>query len=171
VPPPAADTATQLTEVPPDAEAARCDYRACAAKYQSFDAANCTYQPYDGGPRQRCEKGAPPATATAPAVTAEAKPDAKQAGAPAPAQCNVGACSASYSSFRASDCTYQPYDGGGRRVCDKTQVSSSSAPSGTNNAAQSPRSEPGEPYRDDGDGDRDPPSDRGGPFGFLPFGN
>jgi len=30
--------------------------------------------------------------------------------------CNVQACSAAYQSFRASDCTYQPYDGP-RRVC------------------------------------------------------
>jgi hypothetical protein len=35
------------------------------------------------------------------------------------AHCNIAACSASYRSFRASDCTYQPYDGE-RRVCTKT---------------------------------------------------
>jgi hypothetical protein len=29
---------------------ARCDYCACAAKYQYFSAADCTYQPYGGGP-------------------------------------------------------------------------------------------------------------------------
>ena len=60
-PPPVPGTAAQQTAAQPDAEAARCDYRACATKYQSFDAANCTYQPYVGGPRQRCEKGTPPA--------------------------------------------------------------------------------------------------------------
>ena len=42
---------------------------------------------------------------------------------PAPAQkqnsCNVQACSASYRSFRASDCTFQPY-GGPRRLCEKS---------------------------------------------------
>lgn len=32
--------------------------------------------------------------------------------------CNVQACEAAYRSFRASDCTYQPYDGP-RRFCSK----------------------------------------------------
>jgi hypothetical protein len=31
--------------------------------------------------------------------------------------CDVQACSGSYRSFRASDCTYQPLEGGSRRVC------------------------------------------------------
>jgi BA14K-like protein len=34
---------------------ASCDVAACAAAYSSFDAADCTYQPY-GGPRQLCSK-------------------------------------------------------------------------------------------------------------------
>jgi penicillin-binding protein 1A len=34
-------------------------------------------------------------------------------------QCNLPACERSYHSFRASDCTYQPYLGGPRRVCDR----------------------------------------------------
>jgi 1A family penicillin-binding protein len=33
------------------------------------------------------------------------------------AMCDVQACSSMYRSFRASDCTYQPYWGGGRQVC------------------------------------------------------
>lgn len=46
--------------------------------------------------------------------------DQAQASAPAePARaCNVQACEAAYQSFRASDCTYQPYDGP-RRLCSK----------------------------------------------------
>ncbi|NNH33759.1 hypothetical protein C9413_31630, partial [Rhizobium sp. SEMIA 4085] len=32
--------------------------------------------------------------------------------------CNITACSRSYRSFRASDCTYQPYYGA-RRLCEK----------------------------------------------------
>lgn len=32
-----------------------CDYAACAATYNSFRAADCTYQPYHG-PRQRCDR-------------------------------------------------------------------------------------------------------------------
>lgn len=48
-------------------------------------------------------------------------PDASQARAQAiaaPPGCNVKACEAAYKSFRASDCTYQPFEGE-RRVCRK----------------------------------------------------
>ena len=38
--------------------------------------------------------------------------------APAPGYCNVQACSYSYKSFRAYDCTFQPYNGP-RRYCTK----------------------------------------------------
>jgi 1A family penicillin-binding protein len=34
------------------------------------------------------------------------------------AKCNIAACQ-HYSSFRASDCTYQPYGGSARRLCDR----------------------------------------------------
>jgi 1A family penicillin-binding protein len=34
-------------------------------------------------------------------------------------QCNVAACGQFYSSFRGSDCTYQPYSGGPRQHCDR----------------------------------------------------
>jgi hypothetical protein len=40
--------------------------------------------------------------------------------APAPPKCDIAACSAAYHSFRASDCTWQPFDGP-RRFCDKGQ--------------------------------------------------
>jgi penicillin-binding protein 1A len=33
--------------------------------------------------------------------------------------CNVQACSRQYRSFRAEDCTYQPYGGGPRRLCER----------------------------------------------------
>ena len=48
------DPETAAPEPPPQTEQ-RCDYRACAHKYQSFNAADCSYQPYGGGPRQQCE--------------------------------------------------------------------------------------------------------------------
>ncbi|MBV9152851.1 MAG: BA14K family protein, partial [Alphaproteobacteria bacterium] len=35
------------------------------------------------------------------------------------AQCNVDLCAAAYASFRDADCTYQPYDGGARRLCER----------------------------------------------------
>jgi hypothetical protein len=44
--------------------------------------------------------------------------DETSATADATAACNLSACAASYRSFRASDCTYQPFDGG-RRLCTK----------------------------------------------------
>ena len=38
------------------ARSTQCDYRLCASTYRSFDASNCTYQPYTGGPRRICER-------------------------------------------------------------------------------------------------------------------
>jgi len=35
------------------------------------------------------------------------------------AACNIPVCSGFYHSFRASDCTYQPYSGGPRRLCER----------------------------------------------------
>jgi BA14K-like protein len=34
-------------------------------------------------------------------------------------QCNLDVCARFYRSFNPSDCTYQPYDGGARRTCDR----------------------------------------------------
>jgi hypothetical protein len=51
------------------------------------------------------------------ATTETAQADSQQA--KAPNACNVQACGAAYRSFRASDCTYQPYDGP-RRLCTKS---------------------------------------------------
>jgi hypothetical protein len=44
---------------------------------------------------------------------------AKPAAVAAPAHCAIDACAAAYRSFRASDCTYQPF-GGERRLCTKS---------------------------------------------------
>ena len=54
----------------------------------------------------------------------------------APNQCDVQACASAYRSFRASDCTYQPFEGA-RRVCE-------GAPAATQRSAERaiPRSEP-----------------------------
>jgi hypothetical protein len=49
----------------------------------------------------------------APEQTSAQTPDAN-----AQPKCDVAACAAAYHSFRASDCTWQPYDGP-RRICDK----------------------------------------------------
>lgn len=52
----------------------------------------------------------------APAIAAP-EPAAVQTPAGQP-NCDIAACSAAYHSFRASDCTWQPFDGP-RRICDK----------------------------------------------------
>ena len=97
--------------------APQCDYRACASR-RSFRPSDCTYQPYSG-PRRSCEMRARPAT---PAEQVSQPPNPGEAPpteARAQAQCNMDVCSRFYSSFNASDCTYQPYGGGPRRVCDR----------------------------------------------------
>src|SRR5262249_16972916 len=35
-------------------------------------------------------------------------------------RCDILACAGTYRSFRANDCTYQPFDGGGRRLYEKS---------------------------------------------------
>ena len=93
-------------------EPGACDYQACSSTYNSFRASDCTFQPYGGGPRQICEKG-----------DQRSSPREQISGAAAdlgaPASCNIDLCARSYSSFRASDCTYQPFGGGARQFCEK----------------------------------------------------
>jgi hypothetical protein len=122
-------------EVPVDATAGAsgiCDIPACAAKYNSFDASDCTFQPFGGGPRQLCEiapgtGGAPPPEAgDAPPPEAEivfeGEPIVIEEGSAeggASGACDVAACAAAYSSFNPADCTYQPFGGWPRRLCEK----------------------------------------------------
>jgi membrane peptidoglycan carboxypeptidase len=182
----AADAAAGAgSSAPPGADA--CDYQACSSFYHSFRASDCTYQPYDGGPRQLCEKGNHPSTSpqqvsqgsgdhSSPPPQRVSQGSGDHSSAPpqqmsqgsgdhssaapqqvsqgsgdhsspppqrvsqgsgdhsstAPQQvagvadepgshpgCNVDVCTRTYSSFRASDCTYQPYDGGPRQLCKK----------------------------------------------------
>ncbi len=95
-------------------EQASCNIRACGAKYQSFDASDCTYQPNGGGPRTRCDKSSPRVRQ---AMSEPSSADVESRSGLD--RCTVDACAATYSSFRSSDCTYQPYDGGPRRICQK----------------------------------------------------
>ncbi|MDE2374820.1 MAG: BA14K family protein, partial [Hyphomicrobiales bacterium] len=110
-----ATAAAVVAPLPPPAPPA-CDVQACAAAYRSFNAADCTYQPFDG-PRRLCTKGTPPAkpagSAALPGVDTRA--GAAQAQVPA---CHVAACEAAYRTFDPADCTYQPSDGP-RRLCTK----------------------------------------------------
>ncbi len=53
----ASDTATgvETSDASREPASSSCNVQACAAAYQSFDAATCTWQPYDG-PRRPCDK-------------------------------------------------------------------------------------------------------------------
>jgi penicillin-binding protein 1A len=98
--------------------APQCDYRACASR-KSFRPSDCTYQPYSG-PRRLCETRTRTATPLPEQVSRPPSPgEAPPTQARAQAQCNVDVCTRFYSSFNASDCTYQPYGGGARRICDR----------------------------------------------------
>jgi penicillin-binding protein 1A len=96
--------------LPTVASQPQCDHSACAAEYSSFRASDCTYQPLGGGPRRLCEKGGP-ATGSSQSL-ARAPTTAGQG------LCNRERCARRYSSFDASTCTYQPFDGGPRQLCD-----------------------------------------------------
>jgi len=54
--------------------------------------------------------------------SASSRNDNQQQTAQSPSsnRCDVQACASTYRSFRASDCTYQPFDGGVRRLCEKS---------------------------------------------------
>jgi hypothetical protein len=53
-------------------------------------------------------------------VEAEAPAAPAASGTPAAGpQCNIPVCQQFYRSFRRSDCTYQPFSGGPRRICDR----------------------------------------------------
>jgi hypothetical protein len=125
-------TVRALTDTRPRMQ---CNVDLCAATYKSFHAADCTYQPYGGAPRSVCELNTQSADRPAQisrAVTEErseadntrvaerAEEDTKSANpALTGPQCNLSLCGATYRSFRAADCTYQPYSGGPRRVCEQ----------------------------------------------------
>jgi len=138
---------TSTASVPPEEIStspvadAPCDIQACTASYRSFRSSDCTYQPYDG-PRQVCTRSEPPT----PSKFAEWKPDSRDDAtnathvdgnvvrihrdgkvvkytvpreARAHMRCNVDACARHYRSFDPSDCTYQPFTGGPRRLCTR----------------------------------------------------
>jgi penicillin-binding protein 1A len=107
------ESASQTTANQTSSDGA-CDYQACARTYSSFRSADCTYQPYGESGRRRCTKNAPQRTASEPLA-----PNLEPQPSPGKAQCNVSACASFYSSFDAATCTYQPYDGGARRMCEK----------------------------------------------------
>jgi penicillin-binding protein 1A len=112
-----------------------CDYEACSRAYRSFRASDCSYQPY-GGPRKLCRRGSASDDWLTGGFGSESDSDDAEQVASADAlisgafdqedyeeglsqpaiDCDYDACARAYSSFRASDCTYQPYRGR-RKLC------------------------------------------------------
>jgi 1A family penicillin-binding protein len=87
--------------------APQCDLEACADAYDSFRASDCTYKPRRG-PRRAC--------AIVPLTAGMTNGSAAQAATNR--SCDVNACARRYRSFDPTDCSYQPYGGGPRRLCD-----------------------------------------------------
>ena len=102
-----------------------------AADNKPSDAA----QPNDAAKNVAVTQPAPPADASTTGVASsdtkidQPRVDVRTA---APNSCAIDVCSSAYRSFRASDCTYQPY-GGPRKVCELTA-------GGVQNASVTPQS-------------------------------
>jgi 1A family penicillin-binding protein len=133
-----------------------CNIPVCQRYYRSFRSSDCTYQPSEGGARRFCDRhdertagkserpqpapstadrdspGSPSTPGEKPSLSNGQKTNGEDithtATSAASAKCNVAACQR-YSSFRASDCTYQPYGGGSRRLCDRQVEKTASRPS------------------------------------------
>lgn len=102
------DPETVAVDVPKADASPKCDIRACSSVYASFRPSDCTYQPFVG-PRRACEFRP---------SSEETTPQISQASSIAGASCNVSLCASRFRSFDAASCTYQPYGGGARAVCD-----------------------------------------------------
>lgn len=154
----------------------QCSVDLCAAAYKSFNAADCTYQPNGGGPRGICELGGKPsatlaqpshvATDASPKATdtraAAAVPPIAKSEAPEPtgSQCNRTLCAATYKSFHAADCTYQPEGGGPRSMCELNKAPADAPPQALHAATDSRHSTPEaeDPRRSAPDADNDMPA-------------
>jgi hypothetical protein len=75
----------------------------CQQRYRSYNVADNTYQPFDGGPRKPC-------------VIEEREPSVGLPAAGAAQSPHISWCAARYNSYRAVDNSYQPFDGP-RRQC------------------------------------------------------
>lgn len=102
----------------PDAQTADADNKTADTKTADAKPANASDKPQ--APPALSANATPVAQpANGPTkVNPPATPVSTQASAPTPAgACAIQACASAYRSFRASDCTYQPY-GGARKLCD-----------------------------------------------------
>jgi hypothetical protein len=105
-----------------------------------FRAAAAVRSVYPARPLPQVASAIPGAATTEPQIGIPAPVAAAPTTASAQAKCDVAACGAAYRSFRAEDCSWQPFDGP-RRFCDKgtpPQTEASAAPGTTPIAASEP---------------------------------
>jgi 1A family penicillin-binding protein len=105
-----------------------CDIDACSAAYDSFRASDCTYRSFEGE-RRLCRRGndrearrsrdGRRVSDNRQAQVYSVAPGRQGYSQTGARSCNFSACASTYRSFDPADCTYQPYDGGGRRLCEK----------------------------------------------------
>ncbi|MBN9265508.1 MAG: BA14K family protein, partial [Hyphomicrobium sp.] len=102
------DAVADAVAAPSDGPATpACDVKACSTAYSSFRSSDCTYQPYSG-PRRLCEWRFDPSSSIPRIARAAA----------ASGSCDADACGRRFRSFDSATCTYQPYGGGPRAICD-----------------------------------------------------
>ena len=94
------------------AEAAATGSEFCQRKYRSYRSQDNSYQPSSGGPRRRCEVPASREPLQNAQLTQPSDPAAIAA-----SPTHTAWCQNRYSSYNASDDTYQPFGGGERRTC------------------------------------------------------
>lgn len=115
-------------QTPPEGSAA-CDVQACASRYRSFRASDCTYQPYSGE-RRVCEAGDSGIASAALDRNTRGETTAstnEAMNALAQARCNIDVCARRYRSFNAADCTYRPYGSSTRQTCEAGGIASTTA--------------------------------------------
>ena len=103
-----ATPATASTEAPSQP---RCNQKACAARYSSFRASDCTYKSFYGR-RRICDEGGDDLTAE---KQSQIQPTAATS---RESSCDRDRCARKYRSFDAATCTYQPNEGGPRLRCE-----------------------------------------------------
>jgi len=121
------EAATAMTRTqPPAAEAKQPPVEASP---QPTEEASSKQPAAEASPQQPAADASPTA-----GISAQG-PGSQAAGAP---RCDYEACARTHHSFRASDCTYQPFSGAPRRLCEKNPSQQNAAtPFTQNSSAQS----------------------------------
>jgi penicillin-binding protein 1A len=111
-----ASISTAIAQTAASPPGGTCDQTACATAYDSFRPSDCTYQPHAGS-RRICEKKRATKDAS------QAVPVVQASAVAFTGRCERDRCSKRYKSFEPSDCSYQPYGDGPRRVCEEGATS------------------------------------------------